>query len=97
MLDVVSARGPILLEGPFASNETYVTALAALRPQSEVRPTLDAFGTSLGAALLADPDMPVGMPAPVPAPNLDLTLYRARWRTFIGASRLFASDAQFFN
>src|SRR5262245_41588789 len=97
LLDIVNARGPILLEGPFASNETYVAALAALRPQSEVRPSLDAFGTSLGAAMLADPDMPAAMPAPVAPPDLDLGLYRARWRTFIGAKRLFAADAQFFN
>lgn len=97
LLDVVRARGPILLEGPFASNDTYVAALAALRPQSEVRPSLDAFGTSLGAAMLADPGMPAEMPAPVPTPSIDLGLYRARWRTFIGARRLFAGDAQFFN
>jgi sugar (pentulose or hexulose) kinase len=96
LLDVVRARGPILLEGPFASNDTYVAALAALRPQSEVRPSLDAFGTSLGAAMLADPGMPAEMPAPVPTPSIDLGLYRARWRTFIGARRLFAGDAQFF-
>jgi sugar (pentulose or hexulose) kinase len=97
LLDIVAARGPILLEGPFASNDTYVAALAALRPQSEVRPSLDALGTSLGAAMLADPDMPVEMPVTVPAPKLDLALYRARWRTFIGAKRLFADEAQFFN
>src|SRR5262249_34156029 len=97
MLDAVHARGPIVLEGPFASNETYVTALAALRPASEVRPSLDAFGTSLGAAMLADPAMFVGMPAPVAPSSLELSLYRARWRTFIGARRLFAADTQFFN
>jgi sugar (pentulose or hexulose) kinase len=97
MLDLVSARGPILLEGPFASNETYVAALATLRPISEVRPSLDAFGTSLGAAMLVDPGMPVEMPAPAPAPALDLGLYRARWRTFVGASRLLAAETQFFN
>jgi hypothetical protein len=96
-LDLVNARGPILLEGPFAANETYVAALAALRPASEVRPSLDAHGTSLGAAMLVDPGMPVDMPAPVTPPDLDLGLYRARWRTFAGAKRLFGPEAQFFN
>jgi len=96
-LDLVSARGPILLEGPFAANETYVAALAALRPASEVRPSLDAHGTSLGAAMLVDPGMRVDMPAPVTQPDLDLGLYRARWRTFIGAKRLFGPETQFFN
>lgn len=96
-LDLVSARGPILLEGPFAANETYIAALAALRPASEVRPSLDTHGTSLGAAMLVDPDMPVDMPAPVTPPNLDLGLYRAHWRTLAGAKRLFGPEAPFFN
>jgi L-fuculokinase len=97
MLDLVNARGPILIEGPFASNETYVAALASLRPASQVRPSLDALGTSLGAAMLVDPGMPVEMPAPVPPPDLDLGPYRARWRTFAGAKRLFGAETQFFN
>jgi L-fuculokinase len=96
-LDLVNARGPILLEGPFAANETYVAALAALRPTSEVRPSLDAHGTSLGAAMLVDPDMRVDMPGPVTPPALDLGPYRARWRTFAGARRLFGPESQFFN
>jgi L-fuculokinase len=96
-LDLVSARGPILLEGPFAANETYVAALAALRPTSELRPSLDPHGTSLGAAMLVRPDMPVDMPAPVTPPQIDLSLYRARWRTLAGARRLFGPEAQFFN
>jgi sugar (pentulose or hexulose) kinase len=97
LLDLVGARGPILLEGPFATNETYVTALAALRPASQVRPSLEALGTSLGAAMLVDPGMTVEMPEAAAPPELDLGLYRARWRTFAFAKRLFAGDAQFFN
>ena len=97
LLDVVEAHGPILIEGPFATNRTYVAALAALRPQSEVRPSHDAHGTSLGAAMLVEPDMALDMPAAVPAPTLDLGLYRARWRTFIGARRLLAGEIQLFN
>jgi hypothetical protein len=96
-LDLVSARGPILLEGPFAANQTYVAALAALRPASPVRPSLDTHGTSLGAAMLVDPDMTVEIPSPVAPPAIDLSLYRARWRTFAGARRLFGPEAQFFN
>jgi len=64
---------------------------------TSVRPSLDAHGTSLGAAMLVDPDMRVDMPAPVTQPDLDLGLYRARWRTFIGAKRLFGPETQFFN
>ena len=97
LLDLVDARGPILLEGPFAANETYVAALAALRPASQVRPSLELLGTSLGAAMMVDTGMQVDMPAPVAAPDVDLGAYRARWRTFAGAKRLFATEAQFFN
>jgi len=97
MLDLLGADGPILLEGPFAANQTYVTALAALRPRNHVRASLDSFGTSLGAAMLADPEMPVDMPAATTPPDLDLGLYRARWRTFIGARRLLTAEMQIFN
>jgi sugar (pentulose or hexulose) kinase len=97
MLDVLGADGPILVEGPFAANQTYVTVLAALRPRNHVRASLDSFGTSLGAAMLADPEMPVEMPAATAPPDLDLGLYRARWRTFIGARRLLTAGTQFFN
>ena len=97
MLELIAARGPILIEGPFGANETYVAALAALRPESQVRPSSEAHGTSLGAAMLVDPGMKVELPAPVAPPKLDLSLYRARWRTFAGARRLIAADTQFFN
>lgn len=97
MLDLLDARGPILLDGPFAANDAYVTALAALRPASEVRPSPDSLGTSLGAAMLADASMPVELPPPIPAPDLDLSLYRAHWRTYAGAMRLLARDGLSFN
>ncbi|MBL9034104.1 MAG: hypothetical protein JNN33_05020 [Rhodospirillaceae bacterium] len=97
MLDLIQARGPIVVEGPFAGNEVFVAALAALRPASDVLPSLETLGTSLGAALLADPAMKVGIPSPAPRPALDLTPYRARWRTLAGAMRLFETERVFFN
>ncbi len=97
MLDVIEAQGPVLIEGPFAANPTYVAALAALRPRSAVRPSHDAHGTSLGAAMLVEPGMELDMPDAVPAPMLELGVYRARWRTFIGARRLLAGEPLSFN
>jgi hypothetical protein len=41
--------------------------------------------------------MLVEMPAATAPPVLDLGLYRARWRTFIGARRLLTAGTQFFN
>jgi hypothetical protein len=41
--------------------------------------------------------MQVEMPLPVAPPDRDLGLYRARWRTFVGAKRMFATEPLFFN
>lgn len=97
MLDLIKARGPILVEGPFAQNSVYVAALAALRPGDPVLPSYEANGTALGAAMLVDPDAPVDMPAPVTPPAIDLAPYRARWRTLAGAMGLFEAERVFFN
>jgi L-fuculokinase len=97
MLDLIQARGPVVVEGPFAANDVYIAALAALRPASDVLPSLETLGTSLGAALLADPGMKVEVPAPAEPPALDLAPYRARWRTLAGAMRLFEAERVFFN
>lgn len=88
MLDVLSACGPIILDGPFATNDVYVAALAALRPESPVMPSAETQGTSLGAALLADANSSAELPDVVSRPPLDLASYRARWRTLSGADRV---------
>ncbi|HWA50246.1 MAG TPA: FGGY family carbohydrate kinase [Dongiaceae bacterium] len=96
-LELLQAKGPILVEGPFATNDVYITALAALRPDSPVHPSLETLGTSLGAAMLVDPDLPTEIPPAAPRPNIDLTLYRAYWRTLSGAKKLLTPEAIFFN
>lgn len=52
-LDLVGAEGTVVVEGPFAANEPYLTMLAAAgkRPVATGRP--ESTGTSMGAALLA--------------------------------------------
>ncbi|WP_245875874.1 hypothetical protein [Puniceibacterium antarcticum] len=50
-LSLSSARGPGIVEGPFARNPWYLQMLAALRPDG-VEATLSATGTSSGATLL---------------------------------------------
>lgn len=97
MLELLQARGPILVEGPFAANDIYIAALAALRPDSPVHPSLEALGTSLGAAMLVDPDIPTEIPPPAPRPKVDLGLYRAHWRTLSGAMGLLTKEMVFFN
>jgi sugar (pentulose or hexulose) kinase len=88
MLDVLGARGPIILDGPFATNDVYIAALAALRPASPVLPSAETQGTSLGAALLADPSWPAELPEAAARPELDVALYRARWRSLSGADKV---------
>lgn len=90
LLDVLSARGPIILDGPFATNDVYVAALAALRPESPVLPSAETQGTSLGAAQLADPRWLAELPGATRPAAIDLAPYRARWRTLSGADRVLA-------
>ncbi len=90
LLDVLGARGPVIVDGPFATNDVYVAALAALRPESAILPSTETQGTSLGAAQLADPRWLAQLPAPAPRPALDLAPYRARWRALSGADRVLA-------
>jgi L-fuculokinase len=90
LLAVLGARGPIILDGPFATNDVYVAALTALRPQSPVLPSEETQGTSLGGALLADPRWTPELPAAAPRCRLDLAPYRERWRILSGADRVLA-------
>jgi sugar (pentulose or hexulose) kinase len=97
LLELLKAKGPILVEGPFAGNDVYIAALGALRPESPIHPSLETLGTSLGAAMLVDPNLPTEIPPAAPRPNIDLTLYRAHWRTLSGVKRLLTPEAVFFN
>jgi L-fuculokinase len=90
LLDMLSARGPIIVDGPFATNDVYVAALAALRPPSPVLPSGETQGTSLGGALLADPRWMPDLPAAAARCTLDLAPYRARWCTLSGGDRALA-------
>lgn len=51
-LELIGQRGPILVEGPFATNRTYLQMLRAISGQRVLASTART-GTSIGAALLA--------------------------------------------
>jgi sugar (pentulose or hexulose) kinase len=51
-LDLTGAAGPIIVEGPFASNLLYIEALSKVTGRLVV-PVAGSTGTSVGAALLA--------------------------------------------
>ncbi|HMB47102.1 MAG TPA: hypothetical protein VKN63_02385 [Afifellaceae bacterium] len=50
-LSLSGAKGPVIVEGPFAANDDYCRMLAALRPEG-VHTARSATGTSVGCALL---------------------------------------------
>ncbi len=52
-LDLLQARGPLILEGSFVGNPVFSGLLAALRQEQSVLVSDDATGTAAGAALLA--------------------------------------------
>jgi len=86
-LALIGARGPAIVEGPFARNRTYLDMLAALRPEG-VEVAASATGTSAGAALLllggagAVTTRPVAAPADADA----LAAYAAAWRAAVAAA-----------
>ncbi|WP_091294999.1 FGGY-family carbohydrate kinase [Gemmobacter aquatilis] len=50
-LSLIGARGPVIVEGPFARNSDYLDMLASLRPEG-VETAASTTGTAIGAALL---------------------------------------------
>lgn len=83
-LDLLDASGEVIVEGRFAANRAYTTALAALRGAGAVLRSEDETGTIRGAAILA------AWPSPPPPPRLlpcdsraapGLQEYRDHWRS----------------
>ena len=80
-LDLIGARGPTIIEGPFARNPDYCAMLAALRPEG-VEVAASATGTSVGAALLVLDHAAPPATTKIPRPDRAGVLleYAARWR-----------------
>lgn len=62
-LDLAGAEGEIVVEGPFAANGPFTTMLAAATGRPVTAGTRASTGTSIGAALLANPQRFAGSPA----------------------------------
>ena len=78
-LDLIGARGPILVEGPLSANPAYLQALGALLKR-EVIAISGSTGTSQGAAMLAGAPQSVRPQTKAETLPLDLSGYRATWR-----------------
>ncbi|ANK89359.1 MULTISPECIES: FGGY-family carbohydrate kinase [unclassified Rhizobium] len=78
-LGLIGAKGPIIVEGPFALNETYLKLLAALADR-EVVALPGSTGTSQGAALLTGIRPASGAETHIPPAEIaGLAAYRDRW------------------
>jgi sugar (pentulose or hexulose) kinase len=78
-LDLIGAKGSIIVEGPFSLNETYLGILAALTGR-DVIAVPGSTGTSAGAALLAGVrPVPGAEKYFAPSDMAGLRLYRDRW------------------
>ncbi|MCJ9749521.1 FGGY-family carbohydrate kinase [Neorhizobium sp. BETTINA12A] len=77
-LDLIGAKGPVLVEGPFSANPAYLQALSALLGR-EVMALPGSTGTSQGAALLAGISPATKPGRIVPAPTWNIDAYRTAW------------------
>ncbi|NNH62010.1 FGGY-family carbohydrate kinase [Rhizobium laguerreae] len=78
-LGLIGAKGPAIVEGPFALNETYLQLLAVLTGR-EVMALPGSTGTSQGAALLTGIRPVSSAETHIPPTDIPgLTAYRTRW------------------
>jgi sugar (pentulose or hexulose) kinase len=82
-LELLAARGEIVVDGRFARNRLYCRALAALREDQPLSRSLDETGTLAGAARLARMPNLGGSPVTerlTPLLQGEICAHRARWR-----------------
>jgi sugar (pentulose or hexulose) kinase len=82
-LDLIGARGPTIIEGPFAANLELVAMLRAATGRDVVAEGAGT-GTSIGAALLAAtarPSLPAAPPVALPPPTM--ATYATAWRAAV--------------
>ena len=82
-LELIGARGPTLVEGPFARNPDYLAMLATATDRPVLAPRAGGTGTSVGAALLAAPARGALPEAAETAPDPALRAYAAAWRAAV--------------
>lgn len=77
-LDLLGADGPIIVEGPFAANRFYLSALAGFS-EREVIAVSGSTGTASGAGLLAGATIPVMHNQRYSADNDRYKNYKKQW------------------
>jgi sugar (pentulose or hexulose) kinase len=89
-LDLLDARGQVIVDGSFADNPLFGSLLAALRPDQPVLISSERDGTALGAALLAGwtertAPAPLSLRPAAPAAIPGLATYAEDWRAAVDA------------
>ncbi|TAN14198.1 MAG: carbohydrate kinase [Rhizobiaceae bacterium] len=82
-LSLIGARGPTVVEGPFAGNRIFRRILAAATARPLICAEEGTTGTSFGAALLTDPHALHTLPAEAvtePATDRRIVAYIAAWQ-----------------
>lgn len=82
-LDLIGARGPVVLEGRFATDAIFSAALASLRAPEPVLVSARADGIALGAARLRFPALRFESTRVAPLP-FEIGAYAAAWRARAG-------------
>jgi len=80
-LDLIGSRDTLFIDGRFSRSPVFVSALAALRPDTTVMVSDEEHGVARGALRLVNPSLASSAPAQPIAPlPIDLSTYRQRWR-----------------
>jgi sugar (pentulose or hexulose) kinase len=79
-LAMTGARGPIMVEGPFAQNAAYCMMLEAAAGRPVIAQSGSATGTAIGAALLCAPSIEPAKAPHRPRINAEADIYAALWR-----------------
>lgn len=80
-LDLIGAKGALLIEGRFAASELFTRAIATLRPEARVFTAGGEADVSFGALTLVYPDLaPATALTPVEPLDRSLDDYRDEWR-----------------
>jgi sugar (pentulose or hexulose) kinase len=77
-LELIGAGGPVLVEGPFAANPVYLSALRSVTGR-HVLAVDGSTGTAQGAALLAGTRIQRNERLAMPLPQVEIERYRDSW------------------
>lgn len=77
-LSMIGARGPTVVEGPFAANAEYLAMLATATGREVMTAPDNSTGTAIGAALLVVPDRQMAMQQTI-GPNPAWRAYARKW------------------